>query len=112
WRDELIAAADHSNDSGLRKTKIHNLFPHREPIFGNFYLLHHSLGEFSGQRAFPFHGLDTFRQGDMQPPGYSRQRSTLNQDGSYGNKEDRKSTRLNSSHVKISYAVFCLKKKK
>src|SRR5436309_12102482 len=28
------------------------------------------------------------------------------------NAEDRKSTRLNSSHVKISYAVFCLKKKK
>src|SRR5690606_42027105 len=27
-------------------------------------------------------------------------------------REDRKSTRLNSSHVKISYAVFCLKKKK
>src|SRR5436309_4926095 len=27
-------------------------------------------------------------------------------------KGDRKSTRLNSSHVKISYAVFCLKKKK
>src|SRR5690606_39868712 len=26
-------------------------------------------------------------------------------------KVDRKSTRLNSSHVKISYAVFCLKKK-
>src|SRR5690554_3925234 len=32
----------------------------------------------------------------------------------YANKllEDRKSTRLNSSHVRISYAVFCLKKKK
>src|SRR5690349_23466503 len=27
-------------------------------------------------------------------------------------KGDRKSTRLNSSHVEISYAVFCLKKKK
>src|SRR3989442_15894976 len=27
-------------------------------------------------------------------------------------REDRKSTRLNSSHVRISYAVFCLKKKK
>src|SRR3712207_8548428 len=27
-------------------------------------------------------------------------------------KEDRKSTRLNSSHANISYAVFCLKKKK
>src|SRR5690606_41490036 len=35
-----------------------------------------------------------------------RRRSTL----CYGPK-DRKSTRLNSSHVKISYAVFCLKKK-
>src|SRR5690606_41699232 len=29
-----------------------------------------------------------------------------------GGQQDRKSTRLNSSHVKISYAVFCLKKKK
>src|SRR3712207_7633980 len=29
-----------------------------------------------------------------------------------GVKEDRKSTRLNSSHANISYAVFCLKKKK
>src|SRR3989442_15076205 len=29
-----------------------------------------------------------------------------------GARGDRKSTRLNSSHVRISYAVFCLKKKK
>src|SRR5207249_8111726 len=29
-----------------------------------------------------------------------------------GGRRDRKSTRLNSSHVSISYAVFCLKKKK
>src|SRR3989442_6682370 len=29
-----------------------------------------------------------------------------------GDAGDRKSTRLNSSHVRISYAVFCLKKKK
>src|SRR5699024_12790821 len=32
--------------------------------------------------------------------------------GYIGQKLDRKSTRLNSSHVSISYAVFCLKKKK
>src|SRR5690349_23003454 len=37
------------------------------------------------------------------PPELQRQRPA---DG-----EDRKSTRLNSSHVEISYAVFCLKKK-
>src|SRR5690625_5704608 len=36
---------------------------------------------------------------------YSDYREVLEQ-------EDRKSTRLNSSHVAISYAVFCLKKKK
>src|SRR5690606_42108035 len=35
------------------------------------------------------------------------QRDRLEEDA-----QDRKSTRLNSSHVKISYAVFCLKKKK
>src|SRR5690242_21217343 len=39
-------------------------------------------------------------------PGYwSRRRTTYVDDG------DRKSTRLNSSHMSISYAVFCLKKK-
>src|SRR5690554_7019090 len=32
--------------------------------------------------------------------------------GKHNDLEDRKSTRLNSSHVRISYAVFCLKKKK
>src|SRR5688572_31284325 len=33
-------------------------------------------------------------------------------DRSFRDLEDRKSTRLNSSHSQISYAVFCLKKKK
>src|SRR3712207_8482451 len=32
--------------------------------------------------------------------------------GQYPGAADRKSTRLNSSHANISYAVFCLKKKK
>src|SRR5690606_42064091 len=31
-------------------------------------------------------------------------------DAMFASRTDRKSTRLNSSHVKISYAVFCLKK--
>src|SRR3989442_9620950 len=38
-----------------------------------------------------------------------RRRRLLDDAGAVG---DRKSTRLNSSHVRISYAVFCLKKKK
>src|SRR5690554_1432134 len=36
----------------------------------------------------------------------------INNANNFGLSEDRKSTRLNSSHVRISYAVFCLKKKK
>src|SRR2546422_5417313 len=39
---------------------------------------------------------------DLQP---------MNQGRSFLSREDRKSTRLNSSHGYISYAVFCLKKK-
>src|SRR5690606_39712947 len=51
-------------------------------------------------------------RGDLDPLGlqqsFQRQFDVI---GQLVN-EDRKSTRLNSSHVKISYAVFCLKKKK
>src|SRR2546430_4079444 len=36
----------------------------------------------------------------------------LRDEGFYSGEVDRKSTRLNSSHSQISYAVFCLKKKK
>src|SRR3712207_8070668 len=41
-----------------------------------------------------------------QTPDVSKGRTTGSQ------RSDRKSTRLNSSHANISYAVFCLKKKK
>src|SRR5690554_204390 len=37
--------------------------------------------------------------------------TTLHAGGKFDKGSDRKSTRLNSSHVRISYAVFCLKKK-
>src|SRR5207249_7395645 len=41
-----------------------------------------------------------------------RARTSIEHAVSAGIRPDRKSTRLNSSHVSISYAVFCLKKKK
>src|SRR5688572_32084341 len=47
--------------------------------------------------------------------GQSRVSTHLNllkEVGFVGDRRDRKSTRLNSSHSQISYAVFCLKKKK
>src|SRR2546430_4439243 len=43
-------------------------------------------------------------------PDHGIARRLLDRDGLTG-EQDRKSTRLNSSHSQISYAVFCLKKK-
>src|SRR5256885_11728621 len=40
------------------------------------------------------------------------QREPVRQGADHQGQQDRKSTRLNSSHLVISYAVFCLKKKK
>src|SRR5690554_7664482 len=55
---------------------------------------------------FPYTTL--FRSRRCGPEGAQRHQG----EGADGHAEDRKSTRLNSSHVRISYAVFCLKKKK
>src|SRR5438874_9938591 len=46
------------------------------------------------------------------PAGRDADRESHGEDLHPARPEDRKSTRLNSSHVEISYAVFCLKKKK
>src|SRR5690606_41841001 len=58
------------------------------------------------------HGrLQLFDQADRQMVGGFVEQQQVRPGGQQQG-EDRKSTRLNSSHVKISYAVFCLKKKK
>src|SRR5690349_22834489 len=54
--------------------------------------------------------LEGFRAQDVRRFAIEVERGV---DGGIGQcDQDRKSTRLNSSHVEISYAVFCLKKKK
>src|SRR5690625_6962099 len=58
----------------------------------------------SGNKFTHYDGQDLQQQTDNQ------NRNQTQQGG--GQQGDRKSTRLNSSHVAISYAVFCLKKKK
>src|SRR5436309_12081265 len=63
---------------------------------------------------FPYTTLFRSQEAEIDAPGARR----APHDGRAGRPKradpflDRKSTRLNSSHVKISYAVFCLKKKK
>src|SRR5256886_6005835 len=70
---------------------------------------HPEISERSGQRDFHRypHGLGCNRgRGEMALMPREAARSVAFASGS-----DRKSTRLNSSHSQISYAVFCLKKK-
>src|SRR5690606_5351399 len=50
--------------------------------------------------------------GEHAPRGGNRQLKRAMFLSAFACMKDRKSTRLNSSHVKISYAVFCLKKKR
>src|SRR5438309_5081273 len=57
---------------------------------------------------FPYTTL--FRSGISQVP--ERNDRVFGRAGARAEELDRKSTRLNSSHSSISYAVFCLKKKK
>src|SRR5690349_22324445 len=61
---------------------------------------------------FPYTTL--FRSNTGPPARPARRSASRNaaRPAAPGSGIDRKSTRLNSSHVEISYAVFCLKKKK
>src|SRR5438067_10521307 len=61
-----------------------------------------------GSTLFPFTTL--FRS--CLPPAKVRNFRFAGSKSRNCRSQDRKSTRLNSSHVSISYAVFCLKKKK
>src|SRR5438034_6615239 len=69
--------------------------PPRSTLFPYTTLFRSGLGEDSG--------------GDHQRQQHDHYRYHVRQDVG---EEDRKSTRLNSSHTVISYAVFCLKKKR
>src|SRR5436305_11101389 len=59
---------------------------------------------------FPYTTLFRSRRCGERPRHARRLR--MRRGGLQRARRDRKSTRLNSSHVRISYAVFCLKKKK
>src|SRR3989440_3699544 len=70
--------------------------------------LHDALPIYGRERRIP-HRPGSAREGLR--PGSLLPADVHDQDGRR-DRSDRKSTRLNSSHDQISYAVFCLKKKK
>src|SRR2546427_454386 len=95
-------------------------------IFGSkltyFTLLHHAI--FAEQHGEGQSALQIAQRAGQAQTAFHRQRhretqGCATQEALHGLRlvhgqanEDRKSTRLNSSHSQISYAVFCLKKKK
>src|SRR5256885_8975101 len=78
----------------IRRPPRSTLFPYTT-LFRSRIDIHHSDGSDRGRRG-RHHHPDHHLRAVLPAP----------------DRRDRKSTRLNSSHLVISYAVFCLKKKK
>src|SRR5258705_1812382 len=76
--------------------------PPRSTLFP-YTTLFRSRQDRAGDRAHPL-AVGRVRLADRRRPAAARQEY-------HRGRTDRKSTRLNSSHLGISYAVFCLKKK-
>src|SRR5436309_3371274 len=90
-----VAEAEELVHLGAAKRRILSAYQNRRYV-GDFVTLRHLLSEgVLGRVAVYESHFDRFRP-ELRPAAW----------------RERKSTRLNSSHVKISYAVFCLKKKK
>src|SRR5256885_7324188 len=84
----------------IRRPPRSTLFPYTTLFRSdNIRLGHAAITDERIRQAARYVGADRFI--DALPDGYRTEVQ-----------EDRKSTRLNSSHLVISYAVFCLKKKK
>src|SRR5690606_42024561 len=107
------------HSSPLRAHTHHSIFDRRSPDFFSPYLFsspsdpRHHLPSFPTRRSSDL--PVRVRRGERreQGDGESQHQPDRHPAGraGVGSRQDRKSTRLNSSHVKISYAVFCLKKK-
>src|SRR5258707_13637311 len=79
------------------------------PFFFFFFLM---IRRPPRSTLFPYTTLfRSYRDGE-DPSDADRDGAEQAEDGHRAQRRDRKSTRLNSSHANISYAVFCLKKKK
>src|SRR3712207_8990286 len=96
----------------IRRPPRSTLFPYttlfRSDVLHATRDLHHTLGNVKALLASE--GLLLLLEGTRTPRSATLMFGLLK--GWWLFDEDRKSTRLNSSHANISYAVFCLKKKK
>src|SRR5207253_8659902 len=109
--DVIVVDSAHGHSEGVLKTVacLREAYPDAQLVGGN-------VATEAGARALVERGVDAVKVGVgpgsicttrvVTGVGIPQITAIVDADG-----RDRKSTRLNSSHVAISYAVFCLKKK-
>src|SRR5690349_22547857 len=92
--------------------------PPRSTLFPYTTLFRSGQGQEARRHQRPARRVRSRRDADLrrdqarrEPAQGAEQPVQAHLDAAVVQPEDRKSTRLNSSHVEISYAVFCLKKK-
>src|SRR5713101_9215654 len=90
---------------GIRSVGV----PVRATIFGVFFFFFLRIRRPPRSTLFPYTTL--FRSAPAARPPGNRRMAHASRAGRARPRADRKSTRLNSSHMSRSYAVFCLKKK-
>src|SRR5256885_11109231 len=101
----------------IRRPPRSTLFPYTT-LFRSclIHQRHHAHGNVPGLHAalqpLEDHPAIDVRESQGQRDRIRSERLSQCQSGTAIGSKDRKSTRLNSSHLVISYAVFCLKKKK
>src|SRR5699024_11938979 len=98
--------ADGRDTRSRRKAKLTDLRAKLEVIGALADVLEHEPDTVRTHAYAIWLGTDLAMHAEYLDTASKRFRKTL----CSATKEDRKSTRLNSSHVSISYAVFCLKK--
>src|SRR3712207_7841117 len=91
----------------IRRPPRSTLFPYTT-LFRSVHAPHPEHG--SDTRGSRLRGADGVRQAASGLDLHAGAGDGAERDGRLAERLDRKSTRLNSSHANISYAVFCLKK--
>src|SRR6266436_8518041 len=104
-------------DGGVGLAGVGSVVPHDRQCFEGGLGAIPGVGDDRDPRLLHLdHALDAGTAGDLRLVialhGAAEHRATLDGGAQHAGQLDRKSTRLNSSHGYISYAVFCLKKKK
>src|SRR2546430_12223161 len=97
---------------GFRLRQVFTFFFFNDTATTEIYTLslHDALPIFPGTSSQPNCSSERSAGGQAAQALHARAADSLSQLRAF--EKDRKSTRLNSSHSQISYAVFCLKKKK